>query len=77
MNLHLFVPDIFWPDGSQTDIYQHLKLPALETILAKSNRSEAGGEVLESWLCKIFNVNKQQDWPIASILLQREKIELK
>ncbi|KXK45641.1 hypothetical protein [Nitrosomonas europaea] len=73
MNLHLFVPDIFWPDGSQTDIYQHLKLPALETILAKSNRFEVGGEVLESWLCKIFNVNKQQDWPIASILLQREK----
>lgn len=73
MNLHLFVPDIFWPDGLQTDIYQHLKLPALETILAKSNRSETEGEVLESWLCKIFNVTKQQDWPVASILLQREE----
>lgn len=76
MNLHLFIPNIFWPDSSQTDIYQHLKLPALEIILAKSDCSETGGEILESWLCKIFNVNKQQDWPIASILLQREENQI-
>ena len=77
MNLHLFVPDIFWPDGSQTDIYQHLKLPALETILAKSNCSEAEGGALEAWLCKIFNVSKQQDWPVAPIMLQCEENKMK
>lgn len=77
MKLHLFIPDLFWPDSSQTDIYRQLELPALEVILSKSSRGQtAAGQSPESWLCKNFNVDKQQDWPVASILLQHEKKEI-
>jgi len=77
MKLHLFIPDLFWPDSSQADIYQQLELPALEMILSKSShRQTAAGQSPESWLCKNFNVDKQQDWPVASILLQCEEKEI-
>jgi hypothetical protein len=73
MNLHLCIPALFWPDNLQTDIYQHLELPALKTILAKSYLSEGSGHVVESWLCELFNIHKQCDWPVAPITLQQEK----
>lgn len=70
MNLHLCIPALFWPDNSQADIYRHLELPALETMLAKSLRTEDPGHTVESWLCEVFNVQKQHDWPVAPIVLQ-------
>lgn len=78
MSLHLFIPDIFWPDRSQTDICYDLKLPALEIILAKSGSSATAGQTMESWLCKNFNIDKQQDWPVAPVMLLHEenKIEI-
>jgi len=79
MNLHLCIPALFWPDDSQIDIYRHLELPALETILGKSLRTEGPGHTVESWLCEVFNINKQRDWPVAPVMLQLdgEHIELK
>lgn len=70
MNLHLVVPALFWPDRSQSEIYHDLPLPALQTILAKSQSNEEPGHQLEAWLCRLFGVDKQQDWPVAPIMLQ-------
>lgn len=73
MNLHLCIPALFWPDNLQTDIYRHLELPALKTILAKGFRTEGTGRTAESWLCEMFNVAKQYDWPVAPITLQLDR----
>lgn len=70
MNLHLCIPALFWPDNLQPDIYRCLELPALETILAKSHLTEDSEHTVESWLCNVFSVDKQFDWPVAPIMLQ-------
>jgi hypothetical protein len=75
MNLHLLVPSLFWPDATLTGIYRDLPLPALENLLAKSTctdddtKAPERSEGLEAWLCRAFNVTRQQDWPVAPITL--------
>jgi hypothetical protein len=75
MNLHLLVPSLFWPDATLTGIYRDLALPSLESLLAKSAYTDVdthgseGFEGIEAWLCRAFNVSKQQDWPVAPITL--------
>jgi len=70
MNLHLLIPALFWPDHSHLEVYHGLQLSALETILAKSQLIESSGQDVEAWLCQAFSVEKQQDWPVAPIMLE-------
>jgi hypothetical protein len=69
MNLHLLIPSLFWPEDSLPEIYSDLPLPALETLLARSLRTEDESQGVEAWLCRAFGVAKQQDWPVAPITL--------
>ncbi|MCH6584510.1 MAG: phosphoglycerate mutase [Proteobacteria bacterium] len=73
MNLHLFVPNLFWPEATFLEIYRDLSLPAIETLLAKSSQFENESQGVEEWLCRTFSVEKQQDWPVASITLLADK----
>src|SRR5262245_31132995 len=50
MNLHLLVPELFWPAAAGTEPYRGLALPALETLLARGARTRAAGASLERWL---------------------------
>jgi len=75
MNLHLFVPDLFWPEATFPEIYRDLSFPAIETLLAKSSQSENESQGVEAWLCSTFSVEKQQDWPVAPITLLADKME--
>lgn len=68
MHVDIVIPDLFWPDSGQPDIYHQLRLPALEKILAKSQCSESAATSIEAWLCQFFKIEKQQDWPIAPIM---------
>mgnify|MGYP003670325738 CR=1 FL=1 len=70
MTLHLFIPSLFWPDSSQTDIYNELSLPSLEIILAKSVSTKNPSQEIDAWLCHTFGITKQQNWPVAPIMLQ-------
>lgn len=72
MNLHLLIPGMFWPDTEVPEVYQDLSLPALETILAKSRYAGNQPQGIEAWLCQAFGVSKQQDWPVAPIMLPVE-----
>lgn len=74
MNLHLFIPALFWPDSSQSEIYDNLLLPALEKLLGKSTLDKGAAATIDAWLCTAFGVEKQQDWPIAPITLQAEHL---
>lgn len=76
MNLHLFIPALFWSDSSQqSELYDNLSLPALEKLLGKSELVKGGPITFDAWLCTAFGVKKQQDWPIAPITLQIEHLE--
>jgi len=74
MNLHLFVPNLFWPDSTFPEIYQDLSLPAIEMLLAKSSQFKNESQGVEAWLCNAFSVEKQQDWPVAPFTLLADKI---
>ena len=71
--LHLLIPSLFWHEITQPEIHHDLSLPTLETFLAKSSKTQQTSQGLEAWLCQVFGVTKQQNWPIAPILLQAEK----
>lgn len=73
MNLHLFIPNLFWPDSTFHEIYQDLSLPAIETLFAKSLRTKDESKGVEDWLCKSFSVEKQQDIPVAPLTLLADK----
>lgn len=70
MNLHLLVPGLLWPDNEIPEIYHDLSLAALETLLAKSHYTKNPPLSIEAWLCQAFGVSKQQDWPVAPIMLK-------
>jgi hypothetical protein len=74
MNLHLFIPNLFWPDSTFHEIYQDLSLPAIETLFAKSLQTKDESEGVEDWLCKVFSVEKQQDLPVAPLTLLADKV---
>ena len=46
----LLVPDLFWPERDERDIYRGLELPALERILAKGHRDRSEVRSAEFWL---------------------------
>lgn len=70
MNLNLLIPNLFWPNASQPEIYSDLSISSLETLLAKSTSTQYPSQEMEMWLCKTFNIAQQQsNWPIAPIML--------
>ena len=74
INLHLFIPSLFWHDTSLPEIYHELPTSNLENILSKSSMTKELSQKNEAWLCKTFNITKQQNWPIAPITLNAEDL---
>ncbi len=75
MNLHLFIPSLFWSDTAFPEIYQDLPTPLLEKLLAKSKATRSSTNDINAWLCQAFNVEKQQDWPVAPITQQMDSAQ--
>ncbi len=75
MNLHLFVPALFWSDTALPEIYQGLPTPFLEKLLAKSKATKSSTTDINAWLCQAFNVEKQQDWPVAPIMQRMDSVQ--
>lgn len=67
MNCHLLLPDLFWRSGDEA--YREPDLPALRTLLARAATAQRSAQDLEEWLCRVFTVDKQQDWPVAALTL--------
>lgn len=76
MNLNLLIPNLFWPDVSQPQIYNDLSTPSLEILLSKSISMRHPSQEMEIWLCKTFKIAKQQSWPIAPIMLHTDGSDL-
>jgi hypothetical protein len=63
----LFIPAQFWPHaGVDQDVP---KVPALRTLLGRSDYGESGCDDEQAWLCEQFGVPRQADWPSAPIEL--------
>ena len=75
MNLHLFIPSLFWSDTTFPEIYQDLSVPSLETLLSKSKKTVHPVSDYYEWLCQAFNIEKQLDWPVAPIMLQTDSTD--
>lgn len=70
-NVHLIVCDLFLPEGVIAEVCADLRLPALESMLARSASAgpvlAGGGASLEKLLCSAFGVPCRPDAPIAPI----------
>ncbi|BBP04177.1 hypothetical protein TPL01_27360 [Sulfuriferula plumbiphila] len=70
MLITLLIPDLIPPPEMRDAALGGLAPPALQTLLARADRTTAPAEGgLDGWLCRAFGVDKQQDWPIAPVTL--------
>jgi hypothetical protein len=51
---------------------QDLRLPALQTLLARGTRQPGPSEGVEAALCVALGIARQQDWPLAPITLEAD-----
>ncbi len=73
VTFHLFAPSLFWYNKLSHEIYQDLTLPTLEILLAKATHTKKPAQEIEAWLCQAFGITKQQNWPVAPIMLETTK----
>jgi hypothetical protein len=69
MQCTLLIPHLFWPEAAMHEADAGLKLPALERLLARARRQSCPAMPVEAWLCQTFEVERQQDWPVAALTL--------
>jgi len=65
----LLVPDLFWPDDRAREACRDLASKNLQTLLARAHASRHPAIETEGWLCQAFEVERQQDWPVAPLTL--------
>ncbi len=63
----LFIPALFWPHAG-TD-HDAPIVPALRTLIGRSDAGESNCDDEQAWLCEQFGVLRQTDWPSAPIAL--------
>ncbi|MBX9810934.1 MAG: hypothetical protein K2Y16_04890 [Burkholderiales bacterium] len=69
MQCTLLVPHLLLPGGFGEEACGVLALDELLKFLARSSRQVFPAIGIETWLCQAFEVEKQQDWPIAPLTL--------
>ena len=69
MHVTLLVPDLFWPRDDGDAPYRELKLPSAALRLARARARRFPPLGVEAWLCQAFEVERQQDWPVAPLTL--------
>jgi hypothetical protein len=69
MHVTLLVPDLFWPRDDGEAPYRELELPSAALLLARARPRRFPPLGLEAWLCQAFEVERQQDWPVAALTL--------
>jgi hypothetical protein len=66
------IPYLFPPARLLEAAAQDLRLPALQTLLARGNRQPCPAEGVEAALCEALGIPRQQDWPLAPITLEAD-----
>jgi hypothetical protein len=69
MQCTLLIPHLFWPQEAADAVASGLELPAFRTLLGRSHAERFEAVPYEGWLCQAFQVERQQDWPVAPLTL--------
>jgi hypothetical protein len=56
MNVHVAIPELFWPEPASAPDARGGRLPALEALLARGRRTASRETSLEAWLLARWNV---------------------
>lgn len=69
MRCTLLIPHLFWPGDTADTAASGLELPALTRLLSRARVERYPAIAPEAWLCQAFEVERQQDWPVAPLTL--------
>ena len=72
MNVHLVLPDLFWPHPQADSPYAGLELPALELVCGRGRRTAGSALAVEDWLAERYGLERQTDLPLAPYSLLGE-----
>jgi hypothetical protein len=65
MNVHLVLPDLFWPHAPADAPYAGLDLAALERVFARGRRTAQPAATLEAWLAQRYDPAAADEFPYA------------
>ena len=68
----ILVPHLFPTARLLEAAAQDLRLPALQTLLARGTRAPCPADGVEAALCTALGIVRQQDWPLAPITLEAD-----
>jgi hypothetical protein len=69
MHCTLLIPDLFWPPDTAGQVVHGVELPALARFASRAKAERYPRTSADVWLCRAFEVERQQDWPIAPLTL--------
>ena len=72
MQFTLLISDLLPPSELGTEPYADLRVPRLCTLLARGATVRRPPVASEDWLCERFGVARQQDRPLAALMLKAD-----
>jgi hypothetical protein len=69
MHCTLLIPGLLWPREMADAMFAGLELPSLARLVARARAERYAPVTTEGWLCQAFEIERQQDWPIAPLTL--------
>ena len=72
MNCTLMISDLLPPAELGADPFVNLRTPYLNKLLARGNTVLSSPMHVEGWLCEQFGVARQQDRPLAALMLKSD-----
>ena len=70
MRCTLLIPRLFWPHENAQIVWSGLHLPALAKLAGRGHAERFDAITPEGWLCQAFELERQQDWPVAPLTLE-------
>ena len=70
MHCTLLIPGLFWPRAGADEVARGLEVPSLRRLLARADAQKFAPITPEGWLCQAFQIEREQDWPIAPLTLE-------
>jgi len=76
MHCTLLIPHLFWPRATADAVTSGLALPSLARFLSRARAERYSPLTPEAWLCQAFEVERQQDWPVAPLTAALDNAEI-
>lgn len=75
MQCTLFIPHLLPSGAGAGQAASDLPLAALRKLLACARHQRLAPVTAEAWLCQAFEIEKQQDWPVAPLTLTLDGVD--